>query len=355
MILPFKGGKRKLRKLIESRIQKHSVTISIKNPQNQSQSEWILTCQSQWYGNRALQRVHSIATPLRALPHHCCQHSRGDGPLVPTGSSETLPHPLNTVMCFICGVSAKLHWSFIFCCFVLVYSCILVCVFVRFVYVWVWVFVKLHVCASACWRSASLCTFDFVQIWLLKRVWLSFYITDIHVFLGRSFSVSFFFVWVPNQLRKEVTVLEAILCYEGGHPEYCSMSSRVHVVVTWVNGWILATDCHPKSRGILWSSLVLFIPRQRFWCASSMKNSTPNVSLRLWNGWRLRSYVRLPTTMTYPILIAQNCHISPVPAQVLLSKAIRPKRASTNRSSSGRQSQDHPDRTKIQKEHLPTP
>lgn len=59
--------------------------------------------------------------------------------------------------------------------------------------------------------------------------------------------------------------------------------------------------------------------------------------------------------MTYPILIAQNCHISSVPAQVLLSKAIRPKRASTNRSSSGRQSQDHPDRTKIQKEHLPTP
>lgn len=86
-----------------------------------------------------------------------------------------------------------------------------------------------------------------------------------------------------------------------------------------------------------------------------MKNSTPNVSLRFWNGWRLRSYVRLPTTMTYPILIAQNCHISLVPAQVLLSKAIRPKRASTNRSSSGRQSQDHPDRTKIQKEHLQTP
>ena len=114
---------------------------------------------------------------------------------------------------------------------------------------------KLHVCAFACWRSASLCTFDFVPIRLLKRVWLLFYITDIHVVLGRSFSVSFFFVWVPNQLRKEVTVLEAILCYEGGHPEYCSMSSRVHVVVTWVNGWILATDCHPKSRGILWSSL----------------------------------------------------------------------------------------------------
>ena len=35
---------------------------------------------------------------------------------------------------------------------------------------------------------------------------------------------------------------------------------------------------------------------------------------------------------------------------MLLSKAIRPKRASTNRSSSGRQSHDHPGR-----EHLPTP
>lgn len=114
----------------------------------------------------------------------------------------------------------------------------------------------------------------------------------------------------------------------------------------------IATRNQEESYGPPW---VLFIPRQRFWCASSMKNSTPNVSLRFWNGWRLRSYVRLPTTMTYPILIAQNCHISLVPAQVLLSKAIRPKRASTNRSSSGRQSQDHPDRTKIQKEHLQTP